>query len=144
MTFFLKSLAEAPKTAAYPFFIAHRVASNFIRQPSLEGKFHIGVYNLNEFSAAGVRWLMCEASGQGRLRLGEATLDVSGTFPGEAIRLLILFAAQQAIRRRYYGRTPNGGPSNGEGCQDSRAPPTACSAMSGPLPNVADESRTEP
>ena len=26
--------------------------------------------------------------------LGEATLDVSGTFLGEAIRLLILFAAQ--------------------------------------------------
>ena len=27
--------------------------------------------------------------------LGEATLDVSGTFAGEAIRILILFAAQQ-------------------------------------------------
>ena len=27
--------------------------------------------------------------------LGEATLDVSGTFAGEAIRVLILFAAQQ-------------------------------------------------
>ena len=27
--------------------------------------------------------------------LGEATLDVSGTFLGEAIRFLILFAAQQ-------------------------------------------------
>ena len=27
--------------------------------------------------------------------LGEATLDVSGTFAGEAIRLLILFAAPQ-------------------------------------------------
>ena len=26
--------------------------------------------------------------------LGEATLDVSGTFAGEAIRVLILFAAQ--------------------------------------------------
>jgi hypothetical protein len=29
-----------------------------------------------------------------REQLGEATLDVSGTFPGEAIRLLILFVAQ--------------------------------------------------
>jgi hypothetical protein len=31
--------------------------------------------------------------------LGEATLDVSGTFLGEAIRLLILFAAQQVEQR---------------------------------------------
>ena len=30
-----------------------------------------------------------------REQLGEATLDVSGTFPGEAIRVLILFVAQQ-------------------------------------------------
>jgi hypothetical protein len=28
--------------------------------------------------------------------LGEATLDVSGTFAGEAIRVFILFVAQQA------------------------------------------------
>src|SRR5438270_6229696 len=32
--------------------------------------------------------------------LGEATLDVSGTFAGEAIRVLILFAAQQGCPRR--------------------------------------------
>jgi hypothetical protein len=30
MSFFLEGLAEAPKTAAYPFLIAHWVASNFI------------------------------------------------------------------------------------------------------------------
>jgi hypothetical protein len=29
--------------------------------------------------------------------LGEATLDVSGTFPGEAIRMLILFVAQHSL-----------------------------------------------
>jgi hypothetical protein len=29
--------------------------------------------------------------------LGEATLDVSGTFAGEAIRVLILFAAQHKL-----------------------------------------------
>ena len=36
--------------------------------------------------------------------LGEATLDVSGTFLGEAIRLLILFAAQHqlVIQARYF------------------------------------------
>ena len=34
--------------------------------------------------------------------LGEATLDVLGTFLGEAIRLLILFAAQHAL----FGETP--------------------------------------
>ena len=32
--------------------------------------------------------------------LGEATLDVSGTFPGEAIRLLILFAAPHSVAQR--------------------------------------------
>jgi hypothetical protein len=31
--------------------------------------------------------------------LGEATLDVSGTSPGEAIRLLTLIAAPQKLRR---------------------------------------------
>jgi hypothetical protein len=30
--------------------------------------------------------------------LGEATLDVSGTFAGEAIRVFILFVAQQSTR----------------------------------------------
>jgi len=32
--------------------------------------------------------------------LGEATLDVSGTFAGEAIRLLILIAAPQGEEAR--------------------------------------------
>jgi hypothetical protein len=32
--------------------------------------------------------------------LGEATLNGSGTFPDEAIRLLILFAAQQLGLKR--------------------------------------------
>ena len=31
--------------------------------------------------------------------LGEATLDALGTFLGEAIRLLILFAAQQLVAK---------------------------------------------
>jgi hypothetical protein len=35
--------------------------------------------------------------------LGEATLDVSGTFLGEAIRLLILFAAQHESLRHGQG-----------------------------------------
>jgi hypothetical protein len=35
--------------------------------------------------------------------LGEATLHVSGTFAGEAIRLLILFVAQQKPSRGAFG-----------------------------------------
>ena len=35
--------------------------------------------------------------------LGEATLDALGTFLGEAIRLLILFAAQQVSRHPRHG-----------------------------------------
>ena len=35
--------------------------------------------------------------------LAEATLDVWGTFSGEAIRLLILFAAQQPTRHAGVG-----------------------------------------
>jgi hypothetical protein len=39
--------------------------------------------------------------------LGEATLDVSGTFAGEAIRVFILFVAQHLIRGRSQGGLPN-------------------------------------
>ena len=41
--------------------------------------------------------------------LGEATLDVSGTFLGEAIRLLILFAAQHTTAGDAPRRLDRGG-----------------------------------
>jgi hypothetical protein len=43
-----------------------------------------------------------------REHAGEATLDVSGTFAGEAIRLLILFDAQQYRRAARDVRGPDG------------------------------------
>jgi hypothetical protein len=38
--------------------------------------------------------------------LGEATLDALGTFLGEAIRLLILFAAQQIRSQSFMKEAP--------------------------------------
>lgn len=76
MTFFLKILAEPPKATAYPFFFAHWIASYFIRQHSFECGFYTGVFRLNEFSTAGIRWLMYEASAHGRLRQGNLAYPV--------------------------------------------------------------------